>query len=413
MNKQIKHKTYIPRERYIEKIRPFIGKDLIKVFTGIRRSGKSVMLELIKDEILDSGVKSKNIISFNFELISNSRLRTAEALHEELSQLIKPLENKVYLFFDEIQEVENWEKCINSCRLEFDCDIYITGSNAKLLSGELATYLAGRYVEFVIYPFSFEEYIKAKIINNSEIDIAKEFQSYLKTGGMPFLTNLQNNIEASDVYLQDLYNSVILKDVIKRNNIRDVDLMERVVNYVFSNIGHTFSSTSISKYFKSENRKVSHDTILNYIKACSDAFFLYKINREEISSKKILSVNEKYYIVDQGMLNAVYDQKFKNIDQILENIVCLELLRRSYKVTVGKAGTKEIDFIAEKNGERIYIQVAYLLVSQEVIDREFGVYKYVKDNFPKYVLSLDEFNMSRNGIKHRNLRDFLLEENWS
>ncbi len=413
MNKQIKHKTYIPRERYIEKIRPFIDKDLVKVFTGIRRSGKSVMLELIKDELLESRVKSKNIISFNFELISNSRLRTAEALHEELSQLIKPLKNKVYLFFDEIQEVEDWEKCINSCRLEFDCDIYITGSNAKLLSGELATYLAGRYVEFVIYPFSFEEYIKAKKINNSEIDIAKEFQSYLKTGGMPFLTNFQNNIEASYVYLQDLYNSVILKDVIKRNNIRDVDLMERVVNYVFSNIGHTFSSTSISKYFKSENRKVSHDTILNYIKACSDAFLLYKINREEISSKKILSVNEKYYIVDQGMLNAVYDQKFKNIDQILENIVCLELLRRSYKVTVGKVGTKEIDFIAEKNGERIYIQVAYLLASQEVIDREFGVYKYVKDNFPKYVLSLDEFNMSRNGIKHRNLRDFLLEENWS
>ena len=412
MNKQIKHKTYIPRERYIEKIRPFIGKDLIKVFTGLRRSGKSVMLELIKDELLESGVKSKNIISFNFELIYNSQLRTAEALHEELSQLIKPLKNKVYLFFDEIQEVENWEKCINSCRLEFDCDIYITGSNAKLLSGELATFLAGRYVEFVIYPFSFEEYIKAKKINNSELDIAKEFQSYLKTGGMPFLTNLQNIIEASNVYLQDLYNSVILKDVIKRNNIRDVDLMERVVNYVFSNIGHTFSSTSISKYFKSENRKVSHDTILNYIKACSDAFLLYKINREEISTKKILSVNEKYYIVDQGILNAVYDQNFKNIDQILENIVCLELLRRSYKVSVGKAGTKEIDFIAEKDGERIYIQVAYLLASQEVIDREFGVYKYVKDNFPKYVLSLDEFNMSRNGIKHRNLRDFLLEENW-
>ncbi len=412
MNNRIKHKTYIPRERYIEKIRPFIDKDIIKVFTGIRRSGKSVMLELIKDELLESGVKSKNIISFNFELISNSRLRTAEVLHEELSQLIKPLKNKVYLFFDEIQEVENWEKCINSCRLEFECDIYITGSNAKLLSGELATYLAGRYVEFVIYPFSFEECIKAKKINNSEIVIAKEFQSYLKTGGMPFLTNLQNNSESSNVYLQDLYNSVILKDVIKRNNIRDVDLMERVVNYVFSNIGHTFSSTSISKYFKSENRNVSHDTILNYIKACSDAFLLYKINREEISTKKILSVNEKYYIVDQGILNAVYDQNFKNIDQILENIVCLELLRRSYKVSVGKAGTKEIDFIAEKDGERIYIQVAYLLASQEVVDREFGVYKYVKDNFPKYVLSLDEFNMSRNGIKHRNLRDFLLEENW-
>ena len=413
MNNRIKHKTYIPRERYIEKIRPFIDKDIIKVFTGIRRSGKSVMLELIKDELFDSGVKSKNIISFNFELISNFQLRTAEALHEELSQLIKPLKNKVYLFFDEIQEVENWEKCINSCRLEFECDIYITGSNAKLLSGELATYLAGRYVEFVIYPFSFEEYIKAKKINNSEIDIAKEFQSYLKTGGMPFLTNLQNNNEASNVYLQDLYNSVILKDVIKRNNIRDVNLMERVINYVFTNIGHTFSSTSISKYFKSEKRKVSHDTILNYIKACADAFLLYKINREEVSTKKILSVNEKYYIVDQGILNAVYDQKFKNIDQILENIVCLELLRRSYKVTVGKAGMKEIDFIAEKDGERIYIQVAYLLASQEVIDREFGVYKYVKDNFPKYVLSLDEFNMSRNGIKHRNLRDFLLEKNWN
>ena len=225
---------------------------------------------------------------------------------------------------------------------------------------------------------------------------------------MPFLTNLQNNIEASEVYLQDLYNSVILKDVIKRNNIRDVDLMERVVTYIFSNIGHTFSSTSISKYFKSEKRKVSHDTILNYIKACSDAFLLYKINREEVSTKKILSVNEKYYIVDQGILNSVYNQKNENIDQILENIVCLELLRRSYKVTVGKVGTKEIDFIAERHGERIYIQVAYLMPTDETRDREFSALQLVPDQFEKLVLSMDRFNFSQGGIKHRYLPDFLL-----
>ncbi len=402
----------IPRECYMKKVRPFIGSELIKVFTGIRRSGKSVMLELIQKELVKSGINSKNIISFNFEKIANSKLCNSEALYKELSKILRKKQDKVYLFFDEIQEVENWEKCINSCRLDFDCDIYITGSNAKLLSGELATYLAGRYVEFIIYPFSFQEYLESKKESNTTINISKEFQNYIEFGGMPFLTNLKESKEASFQYLKDVYNSVILKDVVKRNSIRDIDLMERIINYVIANIGQTFSSTSLVKYFKSENRKVSHDTILNYIKACSDAFLLYKINREEVSTKKILSVNEKYYIADHALREAIYGQKHNEIAQILENIICLELLRRSFKIRVGKVGTKEIDFVAEKNGELIYIQVAYLLASKEIIDREFGVYKNIKDNYPKYVLSLDEFDMSMNGIKHKNIRDFLLDDTW-
>ena len=399
----------IKREMYMSRIRPFIRNDLVKVLTGIRRCGKSVMLELIQEEITASGVDRSQFISINFENMSNAG---AQALHDEIVRRAAQISGKVYLFFDEIQEVQDWEKCINSFRVELDCDIYITGSNAKLLSGELATYLAGRYVEFVIYPFSFDEFIQLYHTIFPEADVRMCFTRYLTAGGMPYLANLRYEETACRQYLQDLFNSVELKDIVQRNKVRDVDMLERIIAYVTANIGTTFSSTAISKYLKSEGRSVSPETVLGYLKACTDAFLFYQVKRQDLRGKKILTVNEKYYVADHGVREAVFGGNQRDINLVLENIVYLELLRRGYAVTVGKISDKEIDFICESQGNRLYIQVAYLLASEDTIQREFGVYERIRDNYPKYVLTLDEFDMSRDGIKHRNIRDFLLDKEW-
>lgn len=402
----------IKREFYMARIRPFIDGDLIKVLTGIRRSGKSVMLELIKDELRVRGVTEEQLVAFNFEDMRNAQLCTAEALHDELVRRAAPIKGKIYFFFDEIQEVERWERCVNSLRVEMDCDIYITGSNAKLLSGELATYLAGRYVEFIIYPFSFSEFLALYHSVEPDADTRTCFDRYLTFGGMPYLANLRFDETACRQYLRDLFNSVELKDIVKRNNVRDVDMLERIIAYVTANIGTTFSSTAISKYLKNEGRRVSPETVLNYLKACSDAFLFYQVRRQDLQGKKILTVNEKYYVADHGIREAVIGGNMRDINLVLENIVFMEALRRGYSVTVGKVGEREIDFVCERHGEKCYIQVTYLLAAEETVQREFGVYEHVQDNFPKYVVSLDEFDMSRNGVRHYNIRDFLLAENW-
>lgn len=402
----------IKRESYMARIRPFIDGDLIKVLTGIRRSGKSVMLELIKDELRARGVTEEQLVAFNFEDMRNAQLCTAEALHDELVRRAAPIKGKIYFFFDEIQEVERWERCVNSLRVEMDCDIYITGSNAKLLSGELATYLAGRYVEFIIYPFSFSEFLALYHSVEPDADTRTCFDRYLTFGGMPYLANLRFDETACRQYLRDLFNSVELKDIVKRNNVRDVDMLERIIAYVTANIGTTFSSTAISKYLKNEGRRVSPETVLNYLKACSDAFLFYQVRRQDLQGKKILTVNEKYYVADHGIREAVIGGNMRDINLVLENIVFMEALRRGYSVTVGKVGEREIDFVCERHGEKCYIQVAYLLAVEETVQREFGVYEHVQDNFPKYVVGLDEFDMSRNGVRHYNIRDFLLAENW-
>lgn len=402
----------IKREFYMARIRPFIDGDLIKVLTGIRRSGKSVMLELIKDELRARGVTEEQLVAFNFEDMRNAQLCTAEALHDELVRRAASIKGKIYFFFDEIQEVERWERCVNSLRVEMDCDIYITGSNAKLLSGELATYLAGRYVEFIIYPFSFSEFLALYHSVEPDADTRTCFDRYLTFGGMPYLANLRFDETACRQYLRDLFNSVELKDIVKRNNVRDVDMLERIIAYVTANIGTTFSSTAISKYLKNEGRRVSPETVLNYLKACSDAFLFYQVRRQDLQGKKILTVNEKYYVADHGIREAVIGGNMRDINLVLENIVFMEALRRGYSVTVGKVGEREIDFVCERHGEKCYIQVTYLLAVEETVQREFGVYEHVQDNFPKYVVSLDEFDMSRNGVRHYNIRDFLLAENW-
>lgn len=402
----------IKRESYMARIRPFIDGDLIKVLTGIRRSGKSVMLELIKDELRVRGVTEEQLVAFNFEDMRNAQLCTAEALHDELVRRAASIKGKIYFFFDEIQEVERWERCVNSLRVEMDCDIYITGSNAKLLSGELATYLAGRYVEFIIYPFSFSEFLALYHSVEPDADTRTCFDRYLTFGGMPYLANLRFDETACRQYLRDLFNSVELKDIVKRNNVRDVDMLERIIAYVTANIGTTFSSTAISKHLKNEGRRVSPETVLNYLKACSDAFLFYQVRRQDLQGKKILTVNEKYYVADHGIREAVIGGNMRDINLVLENIVFMEALRRGYSVTVGKVGEREIDFVCERHGEKCYIQVTYLLAVEETVQREFGVYEHVQDNFPKYVVSLDEFDMSRNGVRHYNIRDFLLAENW-
>ena len=403
----------IKREMYMSRIRPFIGTELIKVMTGIRRCGKSVMLELIKQELIESGVNPAQFISINFEDMNYAHLQTAKALHDEITKRADDIDGKVYLFFDEIQEVKDWEKCINSFRVSLNCDIYITGSNAKLLSGELATYLGGRYVEFVIYPFSFAEFIELYKTIAPDESIQKCFQKYLLAGGMPYLANIRYADEPSRQYLHDLFNSVQLKDIVKRNKIRDVDLLERIIAYVMANVGNTFSASSLAKFLKSEQRTVAPETILNYIRYCCDAYLFYQVKREDLQGKQILTSNEKYYIADHGIREAVFGGNMKEINLTLENIVYLELLRRGYEVTVGRYGDKEIDFVCHKRDEKLYVQVTYMLASDETVQREFGAYDNIRDNFPKYVVSLDEFDMSRNGIKHRNIRDFLLAEEWN
>lgn len=403
----------IKREMYLSRIRPFIGGELIKVITGIRRCGKSVMLQLVRQELIESGIGEEQCIAINFEDMRNARLCTAESLHDEILRRAKNIQGKIYLFFDEIQEVKNWEKCVNSLRVALDCDIYITGSNAKLLSGELATYLAGRYVEFVIYPFSFAEFLELYKTIVPQDSVRQSFQKYLLCGGMPYLANIRYAEEPSRQYLTDVFNSVQLKDIVKRNNVRDVDLLERIIAYITANVGTTFSAGSLSRFFKSEQRTVAPETILNYIKYCCDAYLFYKVKRQDLQGKQILAANEKYYIADHGIREAVFGGNTRDINLILENMVFMEMLRRGYAVTVGKIEDREIDFVCEKHGEKIYVQVAYLLANEETVRREFDIYDSVRDNFPKYVVSLDEFDMSRNGIKHQNIRDFLLSPNWN
>lgn len=383
------------RETYLSKIRPFIDKDIIKVLTGIRRGGKSVLLEQIRDEI-----NSPNTVFLNFEDLGNQYLCEYNVFHDYICEKIGNSKEKFYLFLDEIQEMQGWEKAINSLRVKFKADIYITGSNSRLLSGELATYIAGRYVSFVVYPFSFSEF---KTVNSDYT-----FDDYIKYGGMPFLSRIDFEPEISKNYLRDVFNSVVLKDIVKRNKIRDVDLLERIISYVLANVGKSFSASSISKFFKAEKRTVAPETILNYLKACEEAYLLYRLKSQDVNGKKMLKVNEKYYVVDHGLREAAMGANLQNAETILENIVGLELLRRGYKVCVGRVDGKEIDFVGEKDDEKLYLQVCYLLNEESTVKREFGSLLEVKDNYPKFVLFKESsFKGNYEGIPAISVEDWL------
>ncbi len=265
----------------------------------------------------------------------------------------------------------------------------------------------------MIYPFSFAEFLELYRSVMPTEETGRCFQKYLLFGGMPYLANLRYADEPSRQYLTDLFNSIQLKDIVKRNKVRDVDLLERNISYVMANVGTTFSANSLVKFFRNERRTVAVETVLNYMKYCCDAYLFYQVKRQDLQGKQILASNEKYYIADHGIREAVFGGNMRDINLVLENIVFMEFLRRGYSVTVGRTGDKEIDFVCDKRGEKLYVQVAYLLATEDTVNREFDVYDSVRDNFPKYVVSLDEFDMSRNGIKHRNIRDFLLMEEWN
>lgn len=392
----------IIRERYLRRIRPFYNKDVIKVITGFRRSGKSVLLRQIREELAGGEEGDGRFLMINFESHLYAELLSHERLDAYVSRFAQGKEGRLYLFFDEIQQVDQWEKSVSSYRVSYDCDIYLTGSNSKLLSSELATHIAGRYVSFTLYPLSFSEFRQA----------GRGFDDYLMYGGMPFLQQLDYQSEASRVYLNDVYNSVILKDIISRHQIRDVDILDRLVKHVLINSGKAFSARSIEKYFKSAGRRVSVDTILNYLSYCQEAFLLHAVKNQDMKSKEFLTASEKYYLADHGLRLPLVQSPMSDIALILENIVLMEALSRGYQAAVGRAEGREIDFVFSRGEELLYVQVVYLLADQSTIGREFGVYELVKDNYPKYVLSMDRVDFSRDGIIHRNIEDFLLSEAW-
>ena len=394
----------IKREEYLKRIRPFMQKEIVKVLTGIRRCGKSVMLELIKEDMVLQGIEKENFLSINFETRAVSYVKSVEETYEVVRKFAESRSGKIYLFLDEIQELSGWEKLINSIMIDFDVDIYITGSNAKMLSGELATYLGGRYGEFKIYPFSFAEVLQM-LPDRSEVEV---FQTYLIKGGMPFLYQFPLDEQSTKQYLCDIYDSIVLKDIMHRNNIRDVEQFGRVLLYFIAGIGNTFSATSMMKYMKSENRSMSLETLYNYIEYCQAACLIHMVSREDIMGKKLLKFQEKCYITDHGMREAIYGNNMRDIQQVLENIVYMELIRRGYEVYIGKVEQQEVDFVARTGAEKCYVQVTYLLASEETVEREFSVLEKIPDNYPKYVVSMDEIERGRNGIKHMNIRRFLL-----
>ena len=403
----------IKRNLYLEEIKKYMNKPLIKVITGMRRSGKSMILKLIQEELKNDGIDEKNIIYINFESLVFMDIKNFETLYKYIIEKTDNISGKIYILLDEIQEVKGWEKAINSFLVDLDVDIYITGSNANLLSSELATYIAGRYIEIKIYPLSFQEYIDFASENNKKtpLSIDEYFYQYLNFGGLPGIHIFNYNKEEIYQYLADVYNSILLRDVIARNNIRDIELLERVVLYIMDNIGNTFSAKSISDFLKNQGRKLSVETIYNYLKALENAFIISKVQRYDIKGKNILETQEKYYLSDLGFRNAKLGYQSNDISSYLENIIFLELLRRKYKVNVGKENNKEVDFIANLRDENLYLQVTYLLASPETIEREFFPLKAIKDNYPKMVLSMDNLPESNiEGIKRKRIIDFLLEK---
>ena len=398
----------IKREKYLKNIRPFYDKDLIKVITGIRRCGKSVILMQIMDELRDNGIRDEQIIYINFEFVDYIDITDVKAFNAYVENKIVK-DEKYYLFFDEIQNVDRWEKAINSLKEKYKdkVSIFITGSNSDLLSGELATHIAGRYVSFKIYPFTFKEVCQLKEIND-RYEIEREFNDFILWGGMPqrFVMEDEQQIRT---YLADVYNSIVVKDIIERFKIKDIDLFNKILTYIVMTPSQTFSADSLSNYLLADNLEVSKVTIYNYLEYMCKALLIHKCDRYDIRGKKILNGKYKYYLADLGLGQVINSEKKKQMGAYLENIVYNELLSRGYEVKVGTLTNGEIDFIATRYEEKIYFQIAYHLYD-EIIDREFGVYNNINDNYPKFVISTDAFDFSQNGIIHKNIIDWLLNK---
>ncbi len=393
---------YIIREKYISKIKPFINKPVLKILTGMRRVGKSSLLHIIKDEILKD-VADENKIYINFEATNLLSINNVNSLLEYLKPLLEDVKGKVYFFFDEIQVIDGWEEVISDLKHNRDYDIFLTSSNKKLISN-----LSEKYVEFEIQPFTFSEFKKA--FENMELSKENLFYKFIQLGGLPFLKYFDLDETPSFEYLNDIYNTVLVKDVLQYNNIRDVDLFNHIFSYVLTNIGQSFSASGIKTYLKNKNKNISVDTILNYLEYCNIAFLIKKVPRYDITSKKTLKVDEKYYLTDHGFRQATGFPITQDIKRILENIVYIELLSRGYEVKVGKVKDKEINFIAKKEKSLSYYQISYKIRDEKIRERIFETYNSITDNFPKYVLSMDHSNFSQDGVIHKNIIDFLLED---
>ena len=397
----------VERPTYIQQITPFIGKNVIKVLTGVRRSGKSTLLDLIRPVLVSHGADEGNILHLRFESERYADIRTSNDLVDYVASHVDTT-RPVTLLFDEIQEVDHWEKAVRSFMVDYNADMYITGSNAYVLSSDLATFITGRYVTINVFPLSFKEFLAALRDDEPQVDPHVAFRRYVEQGGFPFQTELEFDQSSSLKYLEDLFSTILLKDVVKRNNIRDVDLLERIVRYAIREEGHLITPKSIADYLKSERRSTSPETVANYLNAAEQAYLIYRAPRQDLIGKRILQFNEKYYVVDQGLRQAIGMNNTAGIDQVLEGIVYMELRRRGYQVAVGKVGQKEVDFIATKDTTTEYYQVTYLCSDDATREREFSSLEAIDDNYPKTMLSLDAFPYSRNGVLGKNIVDWLL-----
>ena len=399
----------ILREKYIEQIKPFIDKPVIKIITGMRRVGKSTFLKMVMDYLRDSGVDDNTIVYINKESLEFEALQNYQDLNNYVSKISKSKQSKLYLFIDEIQEISAWEKAVLSLFANTNADIYISGSNAHLFSDDLATLLSGRYITIPIYPLTFKEFIQFRRDRVETIHINAEFNHFIKVGGLPGLHMLDFHFDSIFQYIQSIFNTVLLKDVTKRYNIRDVAQLERIVRFIFDNCGNIVSAKKIADYLRSRRSKTSVDTIQNFLHYLQNAFLIYKTPRFDIKGKRHLEFLEKYYLGDIGLRHGFIGYRDKDISGILENIVYLELLVRGYQVSIGKQNQMEINFVAEKNQQREYFQVSYLLASSETVEREIKSLEILNDNFPKTVLSMDQHRGNgRNGIHWQNLIEWLL-----
>lgn len=398
----------IKRENYLSKIREFYDADLIKVITGIRRCGKSVFLKQIIDEIKQRKIKDNHIIYINFEDVEFSFIKNYKDLNKYIKNKIVD-DNKYYLFFDEIQMVEEWEKVINSFKATLNVSLFITGSNSRLLSGELATLLSGRYISFRILPFSFSEVVELKNIKEKS-DLEEAFNDYLLWGGMPQRFEFKT-IDGMKAYLSDVFDAIVLKDIVKRNNIKNINLFQRVIEYLVTNPSQTFSPTNMMNEFENAKIPISSKTIYECLDYAESSLLMNKASAYDVRGKRILSRKDKYYLTDLGLGQILNINKKTQFGAYLENIVYNELLLRGYNISVGVNNGKEIDFIVTKHNQKEYYQVTYDLSNKETEEREFGAYNGIDDNYPKYVLSMDKLDYSQNGIIHKNIIEWLLEKN--
>ena len=404
----------IARELYMKQIRPFMNRPFVKVIAGIRRCGKSVVLQLIADELEHQGVAVERIVYMNFESFEWMDIADAKALYRYIKDRVEKTEGRVYILLDEIQEVKDWEKAVNSFLVDWDVDVYVTGSNSRLLSSELSTYLAGRYVSFHIMPLSFNEYLLFHgIESENKENLREEFRKYLRMGGFPAVHTANYSYDAVYKLVYDIYSSVILRDTVQRHSIRNVELLERVVRFVFDNIGNRLNAKNIADYFKSQQRRVDINTVYNYLEALQGAFIIRRVPRYDIKGKDLLQTNEKYFVSDLSLIYAVMGYKDRMISGALENLVYWEMRRRGYDTYIGKQDKREVDFVGIRRDEKIYVQVTYRMESDATVEREFAPLLAISDHYPKYVVSMDDvWQDNIEGVRHWHIADFLTNENW-